>query len=92
VPQAIDLALQPIEELTRPQEFTSQDRQRGKNRQPAGAGQGNHRDARRQQQKTAGDLPVAEEDTHFFCRRSGRRRRSEVTSKDIGEALLVQVK
>ena len=90
--QAIDLALQPIEELACPEEFTSQDRQRGKKRQPAGAGQGNHGDARRQQQKTAGDLPVAEEDTHSFCRRSRRCRRSDVTSKDIGKALLVQVK
>ena len=71
--QAIELALQPIEELACPEEFTSQDRQRGKNRQPARAGQCNHGNARCQQQKTAGDLPVAEEDSHFFCRRSGRR-------------------
>ncbi len=63
--QAIELALQPIEELACPEEFASQDRQRSKNRQPPGAGQGNHRDARCQQQKTAGDLPVSEEDTHF---------------------------
>ena len=68
--QAIDLALQPIEELTCPEEFASQDRQRSKNRQPARARQRNHRDARREQQKTAGDLAVSEEDTHFFlCRR-----------------------
>ena len=64
--QAVDLALQPIEELTRPKEFASQDRQRSKNRQPTGAGQGNHRDTRREQQKTAGDFAVSEEDTHYF--------------------------
>jgi hypothetical protein len=69
VTKAIDLALQPIEQLARPEEFASQDRQRSKNRQPAGAGQGNHRDARREQQKTAGDLAVSEKDTHFFVRR-----------------------
>jgi hypothetical protein len=69
VAEAIDLALQPIEQLARPEKFASQDRQRSKNRQPAGAGQGNHRDARREQQKTAGDLAVSEEDTHFFVRR-----------------------
>jgi hypothetical protein len=66
VAQAIDLALQPIEELACPEEFASQDRQRSKNRQPARARQGNHRDARREQQKAAGDLAVSEEDTHYF--------------------------
>jgi hypothetical protein len=66
VAEAIDLALQPIEELACPEEFASQDRQRSKNRQPARARQGNHRDARREQQKTAGDLAVSEEDTHYF--------------------------
>ena len=69
VAQATDLALQPIEELTCPEEFASEDRQRSKNRQPAGAWQGNHRDARREQQKTAGNLAVSEEDTHYLCRR-----------------------
>ena len=69
VAQAIDLALQPIEELACPEEFASQDRQRSKNRQPARARQGNHRDARREQQKTAGDLAVSEENTHFLYRR-----------------------
>lgn len=64
--QAVDLALQPIEEFTRPEEFASQDRQRSKNRQPARARQGNHRDARREQQKTACDLAVSKEDTHYF--------------------------
>ena len=65
--QAIDLALQSIEELACPEEFASQDRQRSKNRQPAGAGQGNHCNARREQQETAGDLAVSEEDTHSSC-------------------------
>jgi hypothetical protein len=66
VAQAIDLVLQPIEELTCPEEFASEDRQRSKNRQPARAGQRDHRDARREQQKTAGDLAVSEEHTHYF--------------------------
>ena len=65
----MDLALQPVEELTCPEEFASQDRQRGKNRQPTRAGQGNHCDARNEQHKTAGDLAVSEEDTHYLCRR-----------------------
>src|SRR5437899_568273 len=65
VAQAIDLALQAIEELACPEEFAGQDRQRSKNCQPARARQGNHGDARRQQEKTAGDLAVSEEATHF---------------------------
>ena len=64
--QAVDLALQPIEELACPEEFASQNRQRSKNCQPAGTGQSNHRDTRREQQKTAGDLAVSEQNTHFL--------------------------
>ena len=67
--QTARLALQLLEEASRPDVFASENRQGGQNRQPPGAGQGHHRESCNEQRETTGDFRGSRDALHCFCRR-----------------------
>src|SRR5713226_6022969 len=69
--QTARVALQPLEEASRPDVFARENRQSGCNCQPPGAGQRYHRESRDEQRETTDDFRGSRDAPHCFVDADG---------------------